>query len=74
MSEAQMRKDLYHVISGTSEDRFDRTEDFEEARRIASAVARESTVEGPVLIEHHGMVIRQFVLLPDGRVAEEVIG
>jgi hypothetical protein len=69
-----MRNDLYHIISGTSEDRFDRTEDFEEARRIARAIAREGPVEEPVLIEHHGVVIRQFVLRPDGNVTEEVTG
>jgi hypothetical protein len=75
MSEAPMRTDLYQIISSTSEDCFDHTADFEEARRIArSVVEREGLVEEPVLIEHRGMVIRQFVLKPDGQVTEEVIG
>jgi hypothetical protein len=69
-----MRTDLYHIISGTSEDRFDRTENFEEALRIArDVVVREGRVEEPVLIEHRGMVIRQLVLTADGKVAEEEV-
>jgi hypothetical protein len=69
-----MRNDLYHIISGVSEDRFDRAETFEEALRIARCVVeREGRIEEPVLIEHHGMVIRQLMLLPDGQVAEEAI-
>jgi hypothetical protein len=69
-----MHNDLYHIISGTSEDRFDRTDNFEEALRIArSVVVSEDSAAGPVLIEHRGMVIRQLVLLPDGNVQEDVI-
>jgi hypothetical protein len=69
-----MRNDLYHIISGVSEDRFDRADSFEEALRIArSVVKREGRVEEPVLIEHHGMVIRQLILMADGQVAEEAI-
>jgi hypothetical protein len=30
-------------------------------------------IEEPVLIEHRGIVIRDLVLRPDGKVAEEVI-
>ena len=69
-----MGNDQYHIISGTSEDRFDKTDNFEEALRIARSVAlREGRIEEPVLIEHRGMVIRQLMLLPDGKVTEEVI-
>ena len=67
-----MRNDQYHIISGVGEDRFDRAETFEEALRIArSVIEREGRVEEPVLIEYHGMVIRQLTLMPDGQVAEE---
>ncbi len=66
--------DQFHVISGTTEDRFDRTESFEDALRIArTVVLREGRVEEPILIEYRGMVIRHLVLLPDGKVAEETI-
>ncbi len=69
-----MRDNSYHIISGTTEDRFDRTATFEVALRIArSVVAREGWVEEPVLIEHQGMIIRELVLMPDGKVAEQVI-
>jgi hypothetical protein len=69
-----MRNDSYHIISGTSEDRYDRADTVEEAIRIArSVVVREGRVEEPVLIEHRGMVIRQLILMPDGKVAEEAI-
>jgi hypothetical protein len=69
-----MGNDQYHIISGTSEDRFDRTDDFEEALRIARSVAvREAKPQEPVLIEHRGLIIRQLVLTPDGKVTEEVI-
>jgi len=68
-----MRTHLYHVISETSEDRFGETDSFEEAVRIARSAAREGQAGDPVSIEHRGKVIRQLVLLPDGRVAEEDI-
>ncbi len=69
-----MRIGLYHIISGTSEDRFDRVDNVEEAIRIArSVLASEGRVEEVVLIEHRGMVIRQLMLMPDGKVAEDVI-
>jgi hypothetical protein len=68
-----MRTALYHIISGTSEDRFDRRDTLEEALCIArEVVAREGRVEEPVLIEHQGIVIREVVLRPDGKVAEVV--
>jgi hypothetical protein len=70
-----MRNDLYHIVSGTTEDRFDRAESFEEALRIPRLVVqREGRVEEPVLIKHRGLVIRELTLKPDGKVAEEVIG
>jgi hypothetical protein len=69
-----MHNDLYHIISGNSEDRFDRTDNLEDALRIARSVVRqEGRIEEPVLIEHQGMVIRELVLMPDGKVAEQVI-
>ena len=68
-----MRTNLYHIISETNEDRFGETDNFEEAIRIARSVAREGPAGDPVSIEHQGKVIRQLVLLPNGRVAEEEI-
>jgi hypothetical protein len=68
-----MRTDLYHVISGTTEDRFGETDSLEDAVRIARVVARESQAGEPVSIEYRGKVIRQFVLMPGGKIAEEEI-
>jgi hypothetical protein len=68
-----MNSNAYCIISETTEDRFDETDSLEEAIRIARAVARESKAGDPISIEHRGRVIRQMVLLPDGRVSEEEI-
>ena len=67
-----MDNDGYHIISGTSEDRLDSANTFEEALRIARSVAqREGRVEEPILIEHQGMVIWRLILMPDGTLTEE---
>jgi hypothetical protein len=46
---------------------------LDEAIRIARGLARESQAGDPVSIEHWGRVIRQLMLMPDGRVSEEEI-
>jgi hypothetical protein len=58
----------YCIISETTEDRFDETESLEEAVRIARSLVRVGQVGEPVSIEHRGKVIRQLVLMPDGKV------
>jgi hypothetical protein len=37
-------------------------------------VVREGQAGEPVSIEHRGKVVRQLVLMPDGKVEEEAIG
>jgi hypothetical protein len=68
-----MISDAYYIISETTEDRFDETDSLDEAVRIARSLAREGQAGDPVSIEHRGKVVRQLVLLPDGRVEEEVL-
>ena len=68
-----MNSNAYCVISEISEDRFDEVDSLDEAIRIARILARESQAGDPVSIEHRGRVIRQLVLMPDGRVSEEEI-
>ena len=68
-----MNPNAYCIISETTEDRFDEADSLEEAMRIARTLARESQAGDPVSIEHRGRVIRQVVLMPDGRVSEEEI-
>ena len=71
--ESDMNPSAYCIISETTEDRFDEVDSLDEAIRIARALARESQAGEPVSIEHRGRVIRQLVLLSDGRVSEEEI-
>jgi len=68
-----MNLNSYCIISETTEDRFDEVDSLDEAIRIARALARESQAGDPVSIEHRGRVIRQLVLMPDGRVSDEEI-
>ncbi len=68
-----MNPNAYCIISETTEDRFDEADSLEEALRIARTLARESQAGDPVSIEHRGKVIRQLVLMPDGRISEEEI-
>lgn len=68
-----MLSDAYCIISETTEDRFDETDNLEEAIRIARTLVREGPAGDPVSIEHRGKVIRQLVLMPDGRVKEDVL-
>jgi hypothetical protein len=68
-----MDTNAYCIISEATEDRFDEADSLEEAIRIARDLARESQAGDPVSIEHRGRVIRQLVLMPDGKVAEQEI-
>jgi hypothetical protein len=71
--EADMSSSVYRIISETTEDRFDEADRLEEAIGIARVLVRESQAGELVSIEHRGRVIRQLVLMPDGRVSEEEI-
>jgi hypothetical protein len=42
-----------------------------QSRRIARSVVREGQAGEPVSIEHRGKVVRQLVLMPDGKVEKE---
>jgi hypothetical protein len=50
-----------------------RAYELEDAIRIARSVVHEGQAGEPVSIEHRGKVIRQLVLMPDGKVKEEAI-
>jgi hypothetical protein len=63
----------YCIIRETTEDRFDETESLEEAIRIARSLVREGQAGDPVSIKHRGKVVRQLVLMPDGKAEEEAI-
>ena len=68
-----MSVNAYYVTSENSEDRLDCADNLEDAIRIARELAREGQAGEPVCIEHRGLTIRQFVLMPDGRIEETEI-
>ena len=63
----------FYINSENTEDTFDSTDNLEDAIRIAREVAQNGQAGDPVCIEHKGKNIRQFVLMPNGKVAEEVL-
>ncbi len=63
----------FYITSENTEDRFDSTDNLQDAIRIAREVAQEARAGELVCIEHQGKNIRQFVLMPNGKVKEEVL-
>ncbi len=63
----------FYVTFENTEDRFDGTDNLQEAIRIARELAQHGQADGPVCIEHKGKNIWQFVLMPNGKVAEKAI-
>lgn len=63
----------YYITSENTEDTFDSTDNLQDAIRIARELAREGQAGDPVCIEHKGKNVRQFVLMPNGELAEEVL-
>jgi hypothetical protein len=68
-----MNMPQFYITSENTEDTFDAADNLEDAIRIAREVARQGQAGDPVCIEHNGKNIRQFVLLPNGKVAEETL-
>jgi hypothetical protein len=60
-----------HITSENTEDTFDSTDTLADAIRIARAVVQQGQAGDPVCMEHEGRNIKQFVLPPNGEVAEE---
>ena len=58
------------INSENTEDTFDSTDDLDDAKRIAREAAKNGQAGDPVCIEHKGMNIWQFVLMPNGSVDE----
>ncbi len=63
----------FYITSENSEDRFDATENLQDAIRVAREVARHSHNGDSVCIEYQGKNIYQFILKPDGKVEEKKI-
>jgi hypothetical protein len=64
----------FYVINESTEDTFEATDNLEDAIRVAREVASQGQAGAPVsILESGGKAVRQFVLLPDGTVAEQAI-
>ena len=64
----------FYVTNESTEDTFSATDDLQEAIRIAREVARNGQAGDLVLVESsEGKGVRQFVLTPDGTVAENEV-
>ena len=63
----------FYITSENTEDTFDATENLQDAIRIAREVAQIGQAGDLVCIEYKGKNVRQFVLMPNGEVAEEVL-
>jgi hypothetical protein len=61
----------FYIRSENTEDTFDSTDNLQDAVRMAREVAQKGEVGDPVCIQHNGINIIQFVLMPSGKVAEE---
>ena len=64
----------FHIINESTEDTFESTDNLQEAIRVAREAARQGQAGDPVsILESGGKAVWQFVLLPDGKVAEQAI-
>ncbi|HEY7152513.1 MAG TPA: hypothetical protein VH575_01010 [Gemmataceae bacterium] len=64
----------FYVINESTEDTLESTDDLQDAIHAAREVARQSRVGDLVsILESGGKAVRQYVLMPDGTVAEQAI-
>jgi hypothetical protein len=64
----------FYVVNESTEDAFNSAENLPDAIRTAREAARQGRVGDLVtILESGGQAVRQFVLLPDGTVAEHSI-
>jgi hypothetical protein len=64
----------FYITNESTEDTFESTDDLQDAIRVAREVARQGQPGDPVsILESGGTTVRQFVLLPDGTVAEQAV-
>ena len=64
----------FHIVNESTEDTLESTDNLQDAIRVAREVARQGPTGDPVsILESGGKAVRQFVLMPDGTVAEQAI-
>jgi hypothetical protein len=68
----EMNMSQFYIINESTEDTFESTDNLQDAIRVAREVARNGQAGDPVsILESGGKAVRQFVLMPDGTVAEQ---
>jgi hypothetical protein len=64
----------FYIVNESTEDSFESTDQLQDAIRIAREVARQGQAGDLVsILESGGKAVRQFVLMPDGTVAEQAV-
>jgi hypothetical protein len=64
----------FYVVNESTEDTFGATNNLEDAIQVAWEVARQGQAGDPVsILESGGKAIKQFMLMPDGTIAEQAI-
>jgi hypothetical protein len=64
----------FDIINESTEDTFASTDNLQDAIRVVREAAKQGQAGDPVsILESGGNAVRQFVLLPDGTVAEQAI-
>ena len=64
----------YYVINESTEDTLESTDSLQDATRVAKELASQAHPGDPVsILESGGKAIMQFILMPDGNVAEQAI-
>jgi len=65
---------LFYIVNESTEDTVESTDNLQDAIRVAREAARQGQAGDPVcILESGGKAVRQFVLMPDGTVAEQAI-
>jgi hypothetical protein len=64
----------FYIVNENTEDTFDSADNLQDAIRLAREAASQGQAGDLVsILESGGKAVRQFVLLPDGTVAEQAI-
>jgi hypothetical protein len=64
----------FYIVNESTEDTLASTENLQDAVRAAREIARQGPTGDPVsILESGGKAVRQFLLMPDGTVAEKAI-
>lgn len=63
----------FYITNESTEDTLASAENLQDAIRLAREIAKQAQPGDPVSVEREGKTVRQFVLMPDGTIAEPAI-